>query len=63
VRLPRLIGQSRARAAAETLAWGHGLNEALRAEAGAGYAALVAEGVAGAARFAGGAGRQGRFEE
>jgi enoyl-CoA hydratase len=41
--------------------WDLALPEALRAEGAGGLEALLAEGVAGAARFASGAGRHGRF--
>jgi enoyl-CoA hydratase len=41
--------------------WDLPLDEALRAEGAGGLDALLAEGIAGAERFAGGEGRHGRF--
>ena len=43
-------------------AWDAGETEALRREGAAGYEVVFAEGTAGAARFAAGAGRHGRTE-
>ncbi|WOA32767.1 crotonase/enoyl-CoA hydratase family protein [Alloalcanivorax xenomutans] len=43
--------------------WDHDLAEALRREGAGGYPIVFAEAIDGAARFAGGAGRHGRFDD
>jgi enoyl-CoA hydratase len=57
---PRCLNADRASALEQ---WDYPLQEALAREGAGGYPVIVTEAVAGAARFAGGAGRGGRFDE